>query len=63
MGKGHREPTQFQGCGECDLLKSCTHQNENTRNFYNIQEATNVNYVARTIHNSNATMEEHQEYY
>jgi hypothetical protein len=44
-------------------LKNCPHQKDNTKNAHNIQEATIIDDVARTIHRIYATLEYHQVYH
>jgi hypothetical protein len=44
-----REPLKCWGCGEEHLLRDCPHQQHNSRRIYNIQEATTLNDVARSV--------------
>ena len=44
-----KEPLKCWGCGEEHLLRDCPHRQQNSRRFYNIQEATTVNDVARSL--------------
>jgi hypothetical protein len=44
-----REPLKFRGCGEEYLLREYPHRQQENRRVYNIQEATRVNYVARSV--------------
>jgi CRISPR/Cas system-associated protein Cas10 (large subunit of type III CRISPR-Cas system) len=44
-----REPLKCWGCGEERLLRDCPHRQQNSRRAYNIQEATTINDVARSM--------------
>jgi hypothetical protein len=44
-----REPLKCWGCGEEHLLRGCSHRQQNPGRVYNIQEATTVNDVARSL--------------
>jgi hypothetical protein len=44
-----KEPLKCCLCGEEHLLRDCPHRQHNSRRFYNIQEATTVNDVARSM--------------
>jgi hypothetical protein len=44
-----REPLKCWDCGEEHLLRDCPHRQQNSRKVYNIQEATTVNDVARSV--------------
>jgi hypothetical protein len=44
-----REPLKFWGCGEENLLRECPHRQQNSQRIYNIEEATTVNDVARSV--------------
>jgi hypothetical protein len=44
-----REPLKCWGCGEEHLLRDCPHRQQNSWRIYNIQEATTVNDVARSV--------------
>ena len=48
------------GCGEEHLLRDCPHRKHNNRRVYNVQEATTVNDVARTIPHISATLDNRQ---
>jgi hypothetical protein len=44
-----REPLKCWGCGEEHLLRDCPYRKQNSRRVYNIQEATTVDDVARSM--------------
>jgi hypothetical protein len=44
-----KEPLKCWGCGEEHLLRDCPHRQQNSRKIYNMQEATTVNDVARSV--------------
>jgi hypothetical protein len=44
-----KEPLKCWGCGEEHLLRDCLHRQQNSRRVYNVQEATTVNDVARSM--------------
>ena len=44
-----KEPMKCWGCGEEHLVRDFPHRQKNSRKVYNIQEATIVNDVARTV--------------
>jgi hypothetical protein len=44
-----REPLKCWGCGEEHLLRDCLHRQQNSQRIYNVQEATTVNDVARSV--------------
>jgi hypothetical protein len=44
-----REPLKCWGCGEGHLLRDLAHRKQDNRRVYNIQEATIVNDVARSM--------------
>jgi hypothetical protein len=44
-----KEPLKCWGCGEGHLLRDCPHRQQNSRRIYNVQEATTVNDVARSM--------------
>jgi hypothetical protein len=44
-----KERLKCWGCGEEHLLRDCLHRQQNSRRIYNIQEATTVNDVARSV--------------
>jgi hypothetical protein len=44
-----REPLKCWGCGEEHMLRDCPYRKHNNRRFYNIQEATTINDVARSM--------------
>jgi hypothetical protein len=44
-----REPLKCWGCGEEHLLRDFPHRQQNSRRIYNVQEATTVNDVARSL--------------
>jgi hypothetical protein len=52
-----KEPLKCWGCGEEHLLRDYPHRHQNSRSFYNIQEATTVNDVARGMLQIHATLE------
>jgi hypothetical protein len=44
-----KEPLKFWGCGEEHLLRDYPHRQQNSRKIYNMQEATTINDVARSV--------------
>jgi hypothetical protein len=44
-----REPLKCWGCGEEHLLRDCPYMKQNSGRVYNIQEATTVSDVARSM--------------
>jgi hypothetical protein len=48
------------GCGEEHLLRDCPHRQQNSRRVYNIQEATTINDVARSMPRIYATLDNKQ---
>ena len=44
-----KEPLKCWGCGEEHLLRDCPHRQQNSRRIYNVQEATTVNDVAKSV--------------
>jgi hypothetical protein len=44
-----KEPLKCWGCGEENLLRDCPHRQQNSQKVYNIQEATTVIDVARSV--------------
>jgi hypothetical protein len=44
-----REPLKCWGCGEEHLLRDCPHQQQNSQRIYNVQEATTVIDMARSV--------------
>jgi hypothetical protein len=55
-----REPLKCWGCGEEHLLRDCLHRKQNNRRVYNIQEATTVNDVARSMPQIYAALDNRQ---
>jgi hypothetical protein len=55
-----REPSKFWGCGEEHLMRDFPHRQHDNRRVYNIQKATTVNDVARSIPNIFATLDNRQ---
>jgi hypothetical protein len=55
-----REPLKCWGCGEEHLLRDCPHRQQNNRRVYNVQEATTVNDVARSMPQIYAALEDRQ---
>jgi hypothetical protein len=47
--KPKKEPLKCWGCGEYHWLRDCPHRQHNNRRVYNIQEATIVNDVFRSM--------------
>ena len=47
--KPKKEPLKCWGCGEEHLLRDCPHWQQNSWRIYNVQEATTVNDVARSV--------------
>jgi hypothetical protein len=56
-----REPLKCWGCGEEHLLRDCPHQQQNSQKIYNIQEATTVNDVARSVPQIYAALDNNQD--
>ena len=52
-----REPLKCWGCREEHLLRDCPHRQQNSWKVYNIQEATTVNDVARSVPQIYATLD------
>jgi hypothetical protein len=44
-----KETLKCWGCREEHLLRDCPHRQQNSKKFYNIQEATTFNDVARSV--------------
>ena len=44
-----KEPLKCWGCGEEHLLRDCPHRQQNSQRIYNVQEATTVNDMARSM--------------
>jgi hypothetical protein len=55
-----REPLKCWGCGEEHLLRDCPHRQQNSRRIYNVQEATTVNNVARSVPQIYAALDNNQ---
>jgi hypothetical protein len=55
-----REPMKCWGCGEEHLLRDFPHRQYNSRKIYNIQEATTVNDVARSVSQIYAALDNNQ---
>jgi hypothetical protein len=55
-----REPLKCWGCGEEHLLRDFPYRKHNNRRVYNIQEATTVNDVARSMPQIYATLDNRQ---
>jgi hypothetical protein len=55
-----REPLKCWGCGEEHLLRDYPHRQQNSRKVYNIQEATTVNDVARSVSQIYAALDNNQ---
>jgi hypothetical protein len=55
-----KEPLKCWGCGEEHLLRDCPHRQQNSRKVYNIQEATTVNDVARSVPQIYAALDNNQ---
>jgi hypothetical protein len=55
-----REPLKCWGCGEEHLLRDCPHRQQNSRRIYNIQEATTINDVARSVPQIYAALDNNQ---
>jgi hypothetical protein len=51
------------GCGEENLLRDCPHRQQDSRRVYNIQEATTVNDVARSMPQIYAALDNRQVYH
>jgi hypothetical protein len=56
-----REPLKCWGCGEEHLLRDCPHRKQNNRRVYNVQEATTVNDVARSMPQIYAALDNRQD--
>jgi hypothetical protein len=48
------------GCGEEHLLRDCPHRQQNNRRIYNVQEATIVNNVAKSVPQIYAALDNNQ---
>jgi hypothetical protein len=55
-----REPLKCWGCGEEHLLRDFPHRKQDNRRVYNIQEATTVNDVARSMPQIYAALDNRQ---
>jgi hypothetical protein len=55
-----REPLKCWGSGEEHLLRDCPHRQQNNQKFYNIQEATIVNDVARSVPQNYVALDNNQ---
>jgi hypothetical protein len=55
-----KEPLKYWGCGEERLLGDFPHRQENSRRFYNIQESTTFNDVARSMPQIDAALDNKQ---
>jgi hypothetical protein len=44
-----KEPLKCWGCGEEHLLRDCPHRRQKNRRIYNVQEATTINDVAKSM--------------
>jgi hypothetical protein len=55
-----KEPLKCWGCGEEHLPRDCPHRKQNSQKFYNIQEATTVNDVARSVPQIYAALDNNQ---
>jgi hypothetical protein len=55
-----REPLKCWGCGEEHLLRDCPHRQQNSQRIYNIQEATTINDVARSVPQIYAALDNNQ---
>jgi hypothetical protein len=56
-----REPLKCWGCREEHLLRDCPHRQQDNRSIYNIQEATTVNDVARSMPQIYASLDNRQD--
>jgi hypothetical protein len=56
-----REPLKCWGCGEEHLLRDYPHRQHNSHKVYNIQEATTVNDVARSVSQIYAALDNNQD--
>jgi hypothetical protein len=54
------EPLKCWGCGEEHILRDCPHRQQNSQRIYNIQEATTVNDVARSVPEIYAALDNNQ---
>jgi hypothetical protein len=55
-----KEPLKCWGFGEEHLLRDCSHGQQNNRRIYNVQEATTINNVARSMPKIYAAMDNKQ---
>jgi hypothetical protein len=55
-----KEPLKCWGCGEENLLRDCPHRQQNSRKVYNMQEATTVNDVERSVPQIYASLDDNQ---
>jgi hypothetical protein len=58
-----REPLKCLGCGEEHLLRDLPYMQQNNRRVYNIQEATKINDVARSMPQIYAALDNRQAYH
>jgi hypothetical protein len=56
----NKEPLKCWGCGEEHLLRDCPHRQQNSQKFYNMQEATTINDVARSVPQIYAPLDNNQ---
>jgi hypothetical protein len=56
-----REPLKCWGCGEEHLLRDCPHRQQINKRVYNVQEATKVNDVARSMPQIYASLDNRQD--
>jgi hypothetical protein len=55
-----REPLKCWGCGEPHLLRNCPYKNSANKTIQNIQEASIVGDIGKSIHRINATLDGRQ---
>jgi hypothetical protein len=58
-----REPLKCWGCGEEHLLRDYSHTKQSNKRVYNVQEATIVNYVARSMPQIYEALDNRQAYH
>jgi len=52
-----REPLKCLGCGEQNLLRNSPYRNDARKNIHNLQEASAIRYIGKSIHTINATLD------
>jgi len=58
-----REPLKCWGCGKPHLLRICPYKNSTNKTILNIQEASPIRDIGKSIYRINATLDGRQEYH